>query len=35
MFVEINKNYISGAPHIFENMRVRLLHKDKESVYLT
>jgi hypothetical protein len=34
MSVETNKNYISGAPCIFENMTVSLLHKDKENVYL-
>ena len=28
MLVEINKNSISGAPRIFENMTVRLLYKD-------
>jgi hypothetical protein len=32
MLAEINKSYISGAPHIFENMTVSLLHKDKENV---
>jgi hypothetical protein len=32
MLDEINKNYISGAPRIFENLTVRLLHNDKESV---
>jgi hypothetical protein len=33
--IEINKNCISGAPCIYENMTLRLLYKDKESVPYT